>query len=71
MMALLGLGKQAAEETCLYRLRGKMWAPLAVRLSHYEHAPESCEGMQFEITAFHGPLPLNAVGVLIWSLCES
>jgi hypothetical protein len=67
MMVLLGFGKQAAEETCLHRLRGKMWVPLAVRLSHYEQAQESCEGMPFEITAFQGPLPLNVVSVLIWN----
>lgn len=69
MIAFLGLGRQAAEETCLYRLRGKMWAPLAVRLSHYEHAQEICEGTQFDTTASQGSLAFNAVDVFVWNLC--
>lgn len=69
MMALLGLGRQAAEETCLYRQRGQIWVPLAVRLSHCELVWGSCEGMQFEITASWGSLALDVVDMLMWSLC--
>lgn len=46
-----------------------MWVPLAVRLSHYEHAQDSCEGMIFERAASWGSSAVNVVDVLIRSLC--